>query len=637
MNVRLEWEGKPTQVERLTLPFQTVERINESRATRERDTGSLLAGGAGAGSERNLLVWGDNKLVMSSLLKEYAGAVKLVYIDPPFDTGADFSFRVHVGDADLTKSPSILEEHAYRDTWGRGRASYLSMMVERLTLVRDLLHEDGCLYLHCAPNVSHHLKLLCDEVFGSEAFKSEIIWKRSSAHSDTGQGRRQYGSIHDVILFYALGDDWTWNTQHTGYDESYIATKYRNVDPASGRRYRLDNLTGPGGEAKGNPRYEVMGVTRYWRYGEERMRELVEEGRVVQTKPGGVPQYKRFLDEMSGVPVQDVWTDIDPVNSQARDRVGYATQKPEPLLQRIIETSSQPGDLIADFFCGSGTTLTMAEKLGRRWIGTDLGRFAIHTTRKRLLNIPDCRPFDIKNLGAYERQRWQQASGNGALRAYIDTILAFYRAEPVEGFLQLHGRKAGRMVHIGATDAPVTIDEAEEVMDEMADNGIESCDLLGWEWEMGLHDTVPENARRRGLDLQLRQIPREVMERQVAEADAVRFFELAYVDLDVRRQGSEARVVLKDFIIPSEDLIPARVRERITSWSDLIDYWSVDFDHRDEPFHNQWQSYRTRDEPKLATQSDWHEYPAAGRYTIVVKVIDIFGNDTTKLAEVRIK
>jgi len=193
------------------------------------------------------------------------------------------------------------------------------------------------------------------------------------------------------------------------------------------------------------------------------------------------------------------------------------------------------------------------------------------------------------------------------------------------------------MVHVGATDAPVTIDEAEEVMDEMADNGIESCDLLGWEWEMGLHDTVPENARRRGLDLRLRQIPREVMERQVTEADAVRFFELAHVDLDVRRQGSEACVVLKDFIIPSEDLIPAKVRERITSWSDLIDYWSVDFDHRDETFHNQWQAYRTREEPALATQSDWHEYPSAGRYAIVVKIIDIFGNDTTKLAEVRIK
>jgi hypothetical protein len=290
-----------------------------------------------------------------------------------------------------------------------------------------------------------------------------------------------------------------------------------------------------------------------------------------------------------------------------------------------------------DFFAGSGTTAAVAERLGRRWIACDLGRFAVHTTRKRLLDVPDSRPFDIKNLGAYERQRWQIESGNGALRAYLDTILAFYRAEPVEGFLQLHGRKADRMVHVGATDAPVTIDEIEDVMDEMADNGIEACDLLGWEWEMGLHDTIGERARRRGLDVRPRQVPREVMERQVTGADAVRFFELAHVDLDVRRQQHEACVVLKDFAIPSEDLIPPKVRASIKSWSDLIDYWSVDFDFSDEVFHNQWQAYRTRDEPVLATQSDWHEYPESGRYAIVVKIIDIFGNDTTKLAEVRIK
>jgi adenine-specific DNA-methyltransferase len=639
VSVRLEWDGKPAKVERLSLPFQTVETINESRATRERDTGSLLAGDATAteAAWHNRLIWGDNKLVMSSLLKEHSGEIRLVYIDPPFDTGADFTFRLRVGEGDVTKAPSILEEHAYRDTWGRGRASYLSMMLERIYVIRELLTEDGSFYLHCAPNVSHHLKLLCDEVFGPEAFKSEIVWKRSSAHSDTGQGRRQYGSIHDTILFYALGDTWAWSTQHTDYDETYLASKYRNVDPETGRRYRLDNLTGPGGEAKGNPRYEVLGVSRYWRYNEARMRELIDEGRVVQTKPGGVPQYKRYLDEMPGVPVQDVWTDIDPVNSQALERMGYGTQKPESLLERIITTSSESGDLIGDFFCGSGTSLVMAEKLGRRWVGCDLGRFAIHTTRKRLLNIPDCRPFDIQNLGAYERQRWQQASGNGALRAYFDTILAFYRAETVDGFLQLHGRKAGRMVHVGATDAPVTIDECEEVMDEMADNGIEAADLLGWEWEMGLHDTVPETARRRGLDLQLRQIPREVMEREVTEADAVRFFELAYVDLDVKRNGREASVILKDFAIPSEDLIPAKVREEIDKWSGLIDYWSIDFDHRDETFHNEWQAYRTREEPALATESDWHEYPEAGRYAIVIKIIDIFGNDTTKLAEVKIK
>lgn len=635
MGVRLEWDGKPTQVERLSLPFQTVETINESRATRERDTGALFGGVGPSGGGRNQLIWGDNKLVMSSLLSEYAGKIKLVYIDPPFDIGADFSMRIEVGDGNLVKEPSILEEHAYRDTWGAGFASYLAMMYPRLVLIHELLSEDGSLYLHCGPTVSHTLRVLCDEIFGVENFRNEIIWKRTTAHSSA----KRYGPVHESILYYGKTSAATWNPQHGAHTDEYLASKYRYEDERG--TYRLSDITGAGvrrGES-GEPwrGFDVTGRGRHWMHPPSVLDQLDADGRIYWPPKGGFPAYKRYLTEGKGRPVQDVWDDINPINSQAQERVGFPTQKPEALLERIIMASSNSGDLVCDVFCGSGTTAVVAERLERRWIACDLGRFAIHTTRKRLLSIPDSRPFDIKNLGAYERQRWQVATSNGALRAYLDTILAFYRAEPIEGFAHLHGRKAGRMVHVGATDAPVTIDETEDVMDEMADNGIQACDLLGWEWEMGLHDTISETARRRGLDLCPRQIPREVMERQIAEADAVRFFELAHVDLDVRRQGREASVVLTDFLIPSEELIPAKVRDRIATWVDLIDYWSVDFDFSDEVFHNQWQAYRTRDQPALATHSDWHEYPATGRYAIVVKIIDIFGNDTTKLAEVRIK
>ena len=637
MAVRLEWEGKPEHVERLSLPFQTVETINESRATRKRDAGSLFQPNERAETARNQLVWGDNKLVVSSLLKDHAGAVRLVYVDPPFDTGTDFSFSVRIGDADVTKAPSVLEETAYRDTWGRGRSSYLTMLYERLVLIHELLSDDGTLFLHLGRNVSHYLKLVCDEIFGSEHFVNELTWKRSHAHGDTGQGARHFGRVTEAILIYRKSEDGIWNPQYTPYSDEIVKRDYKYVDENTGRRYRLMPVDGPGGATKGNPYYEFLGVRGYWRYSQQRMKQLYEAGEIVLSRTGKSLSRKRFLDDAKGTPITDLWDDVNRISPTSSERVDYATQKPEALLERIIKTSTEPGDLVADLFVGSGTSAAVAEKLGRRWIACDLGRFAIHTTRKRLLSIPDCRPFDIKNLGAYERQRWQHASSNGALRAYLDTILAFYRAEPVEGFAHLHGRKASRMVHVGATDAPVTIDETEEVMDEMAENGIEACDLLGWEWEMGLHDTITERAHRRGLDLRPRQIPREVMERQVIEADAVRFFELAHVDLDVRRQGHEACVVLKDFAIPSEDLIPPKVRERVQSWSDLIDYWSVDFDFSDEVFHNQWQAYRTREEPVLATQSDWHEYAEPGRYAIVVKIIDIFGNDTTKLAEVRIK
>jgi DNA modification methylase len=587
MSVKLDWDGKPTEVERLSLPFQTVETINQSRATRDRDSGSLLAGqDSGSRCPPNELIWGDNKLVMSSLLKDYAGKIDLIYIDPPFDTGADFSYRVEVGDESLEKQPSILEEHAYRDTWGRGRGSYLSMLYERLLLMYELLSDTGSLVVHLDWHQGHYVKVLLDEIFGAERFLNEIIWW----YYNKLQGNiNRFASNHDVLFWYAKSDRYTFN--------------------------RLK-------EQRDKPKRQQK---RVWDPETKSLKQARDdEGNLVYYM-----ETERTID--------DVWRLPYLMPADKIENVRYETQKPRAVAERVISAATAPGELVADFFCGSGTALIAAEHLDRRWIGSDLGRFAVHTTRKRLLNVPDCRPFEIKNLGAYERQRWQRESGNGQLTDYLDTILSFYKAESVEGFSNLHGQKAGRMIHVGATDAPVTIDELEEVMDEMADNGIESCDVLGWEWEMGLHDTISETARRRGLDLRPLQIPREIIEPGLRDADAVRFFELAHVDLDVKRNKREVSVVLKDFAIPSEELIPHEVRERIESWSDLIDYWSVDFDYTDDTFHNQWQAYRTREEPKLARESVPHEYEKAGRHTIVVKIIDIFGNDTTKLAEVAVK
>ncbi|MHB1539399.1 MAG: site-specific DNA-methyltransferase [Solirubrobacteraceae bacterium] len=497
MTVRLEWDGKPDRVERLHLPFQTVETINESRATRERDAGALFGGDDPGDTDRNVLIWGDNKLVMSSLLAEYAGKIKLIYIDPPFDTGTDFSHRVSIGDATVTKLPSILEEHAYRDTWGMGRDSYVTMLYERLLLMYELLSDDGLLFLHLGVGVAHLGRMLLDEIFGTNNFRNQIVWKRTTAHSDAGT----LGSVHESILLYSKTESWTWNPQFVDYDEEYVKRYYRYED-GDGRRYASGDVAaaGPGPARRFGKDLREPPTGSHWRFSQGKIDEYIANGRIFFTK-NGFPRYKRYLDEMPGMPLQDVWTDVLPVVSWSKERLGYDTQKPETLIERILLLATNEKDLVADFFAGSGTTPAVAEKLGRRWIGCDLGRFAIHTTRKRLLNIPDCRPFDIKNLGSYERQRWQIKSGNGALRAYLDTILAFYRAEPVDGFQHLHGRKGKRMVHVGATDAPVTIDETEDVMDEMAENGIEACDLLGWEWEMGLHDTISERARRRGLDL----------------------------------------------------------------------------------------------------------------------------------------
>jgi site-specific DNA-methyltransferase (adenine-specific) len=260
-------------------------------------------------------------------------------------------------------------------------------MAARLVELHRVLKPTGSLYLHCDPTASHYLKIILDTIFGPDQFRNEIIWKRTSAHSDRAQGNIVHvGRVHDVILFCTKTDAAKRSEVYLSYDEKYLNQFYRYQDP-DGRRYRLDNLSGPGGAAKGNPRYEFLGVTRYWRYSKAKMEELYRQGRVVQTKPGAVPAYKRYLDEMPGVPLQDIWDDISPISPQAAERLGYPTQKPLALLERIIQASSNPGDLVLDPFCGCGTTIAAAQKLGRRWVGIDVTYLAIALQKYRLQDM----------------------------------------------------------------------------------------------------------------------------------------------------------------------------------------------------------------------------------------------------------
>ena len=358
----------------------------------------------------NQLYYGDNLDVLRLHVADES--VDLVYLDPPFNSNANYN--VLFAERDGTQAAAQIK--AFEDTWrwdeGAARAyadvveaggrvsqvmqafrtflgesdmlAYLAMMAPRLVELRRVLKPTGSLYLHCDPTASHYLKMLLDAVFGPVNFRTEIVWKRSSAHSDAKQGRTQHGRIHDVILFYTKTDAWDWNHVFTPYDASYTDAFYKHVEPKTGRRYRLGDLTGPGGAAKGNPSYEVMGVTRFWRYSKAKMAELTRQGRIVQMKPGAVPAYKRYLDEMTGVSLQDLWSDIGPIGAQAQERLGYPTQKPEALLARIIAASSHEGAIVLDPFCGCGTTIAAAQALGRRWIGIDVTNLAITLIRHRL-------------------------------------------------------------------------------------------------------------------------------------------------------------------------------------------------------------------------------------------------------------
>ena len=342
--------------------------------------------------------------------------VDLIYLDPPFNSKTNYNVLYaadSAGDAQM---------RAFEDTWQwdeaagermarfegaiahplhgavcglyqvlgpSGMMAYLSYMAERLHACHRLLKQTGSLYLHCDPTASHYLKVLCDATFGPGRFLDEITWQRTSSHNDGAQGRKQFGRIRDVLLFYSRGEEWTWNPVFTPYDQSYIDRFYRHVERGTGRRYRLGDLTGPGGAAKGNPQYEVMGVTRHWRYSRERMRELMDAGRIVQTAPGRVPAYKRYLDEMPGKPLQDLWADIPPVSPAARERLGYPTQKPLALLERILSVSSNEGDVVLDPFCGCGTAIEAAYRLNRQWVGIDISPFAIDLIRNRRLKDLD--------------------------------------------------------------------------------------------------------------------------------------------------------------------------------------------------------------------------------------------------------
>lgn len=645
--VELVWNGKTNEVCNLVLPFQTIEQVDEPRAERASDTNPQMQLFDQRGRQQkgwtNKLIWGDNKIILSSLKNgpmreeiERQGGLKLIYIDPPFDVGADFSMDIEIGDQTFTKKPNILEEIAYRDTWGKGADSFISMLYERLILMRDLLAEDGSIYVHIGRNVSYLIRSLCDEVFGVDHAVNELTWKRSHAHGDTGQGAIHFGRVTEAILYYCRSAKPTWNAQYTAYTDEVITRDYKYVDEATGRRYRLMPVDGPGGGSKGNPYYEFLGVKGYWRYSQSTMQELYDRGEIVLSSTGRSLSRKRFLEDAKGTPVTDLWDDVNRISPTSSERLGYDTQKPEALLERIIKASSNEGDLIADFFCGSGTTAAVAEKLGRKWICTDLGKFAIHTTRKRMIGVQrslkdegkNFRAFEILNLGRYERQHYVGVNPN--LReeekrkqqdqkesAFVDLILSAYKAERIEGFECFRGVKSGRVVAIGPVNLPVTRLFVEELILEARKKRITKADILGFEFEMGLFPNVLDEARGKGIDISPKYIPADVFDKRAVERGQVAFHDVAAIEVkplivapkkktdmptvaveltdfsvfysqesirdaeeSLKNKGSKIVVENGQIVKVSKDAKGIVKRDVLTrQWTDWIDYWAVDFNY----------------------------------------------------------
>lgn len=666
--VELVWNGKTNEVTNIVLPFQVIEQIDEPRALKPEDTKDQfdifdLRGRQKSGWS-NKLIWGDNKLILSSLKNgplreeiEKQGGIKLIYIDPPFDVGADFSMDVEIGEDTFTKRPNVLEELAYRDTWGKGADSFIAMIYERLILMRDLLADEGSIYVHCDWRLNASLRLVLNEIFNF--FQREIVWS-----FDTKSGYKTKANnwirSHETILFFTKDPNRNiFNKQYTEYDEEYLS-RFKKVDE-NGRKYRDD---------RGN-------------------------------------RERQYLDELKGIATSDVWTDIKSFQQDATsdEYLKYPTQKRELLLERIIKASSNENDIVADFFCGSGTTLAVAEKLGRKWIGTDLGKFAIHTTRKRMIQVQrtlkeegkDFRAFEILNLGKYERAHYIGVNFNlrqdelqkqieQKEKDFIELILKAYKAETVENFRCFHGKKAGRIVAVGPVNLPVTRLFVEEIILECREKRISRVDILAFEFEMGLFPNIQEEAKTKGIDLALKYIPREVFDKRAIEKNQVVFHDVSYIEAKPLVKKNSVAVELTDFsVFYSQDSIEnaastlANGKNKIVveagkivkvnkdndgivtkeiltkNWTDWIDYWSVDFDFEskreiirakdpatgeieeiwtgDFIFENEWQSFRTKKDRSLELKTPYHECKP-GRNKIAIKVVDIFGNDTMKIIDV---
>jgi adenine specific DNA methylase Mod len=446
--VELVWNGKTSEVTNIVLPFQVIEQVDEPRAEKPGDTNLQYDLFDTRGRQQkgwtNKLIWGDNKLILSSLKNgpirdeiEQQGGIKLIYIDPPFDVGADFSMDIEIGEETFTKKPNILEELAYRDTWGKGADSFISMIYERLMLMRDLLAEDGSIYVHCDWRVDKYLICVLEEIFGKHNYINNIQWLRSYTTGSSKAISNKYPVNIDTLIYFRKGNDFTFNKPFKPYTEGTIK-RYDKIDEF-GKKYKWENLKS---------------------YSKEKLDDLLSKG-LAKFNPGSkYPVYKQYLDEDKGTPVDCLWSDLAHSGTFGNDKIGYPTQKPEALLERIINASSNENDIVADFFCGSGTTIAVAEKHNRKWIGTDLGKFAIHTTSKRLIQVQrslkesgkDFRAFEILNLGKYERahntnlreeERKKQLEQKE--KDFIKLILHAFRAEPVENFKCFHGKKAGRM------------------------------------------------------------------------------------------------------------------------------------------------------------------------------------------------
>ncbi|MBN2151304.1 MAG: site-specific DNA-methyltransferase [Candidatus Lokiarchaeota archaeon] len=656
--VELIWPAKtkaaPADSERPSASIEAVERFfSEPGEARPRG---------------NVLFWGDNLDVLRQVLAQHTDPVDMIYIDPPFFSGGTFSVR----------APGRNFPRAYKDTWQDGLPQYLEYMHERLVLMHALLRDGGSMYVHLDWHVSHYIKVMLDEIFGYENFRNQIIWKRLTYKQTQVKA---YGVLHDVILFYTKGKDaYTWNDVRAGYGEERLKKYFCWVETPDGKNVKLtrDQLDGNSPVPEGrrfalnpvinpNPNrpnltYDFLGITKVWKYTREKMRDYHARGRVFQPSPGVLPQKKQYLDESVGMKLNDLFLDIGAVMGGSNERLDFDTQKPLKLLERLIQVSTNPGDTVADFFSGSGTTLEAAEGLGRRWIGCELARPGINATRRRLVGR---QPGSLQGQNRAQRDGPSPFVVNKArsaveiawlsdAREHARALLALYGADLVEASKYSVGSRNGRAVIVTPPGVPATLATAAELVEGVAsDTGHTSgVDVLAGQWALEFGEN-PSTFSKRCPGVQLVQVPsaRDIMASLVGTG--LQFEDLVHDRVPAAIKAAVPFQVLPDVLI-KEGLVDGQLtlalegyrfngggggEERAGADGDqlaLVDFIGVDWDHDGMVFSGGSCSVQSKRNPIVARQFS-HQYQVGGPHVVLVRIIDALGHESSRRGRVDVK
>lgn len=600
------------------------------------------------GTWMNRLVYGDNLLTMQALLAgapqtglpSLRGKVDLIYIDPPFDSKADYRTPITLPNANLEQKPTVIEQFAYADTWEEGTISYLKMIYPRLMLMKELLSKKGSIYVHIDWHIGAYVKIILDDIFEKDNFRNEIIWKRGTVKGAKAVGN-QYARNHDMILYYSRSNDYVYHTQYLPYTEEYIKQRYTK-DDNDGRGPYTDQAIG----------------TR----SEESLKELEKDNRIFVTS-NGKRRVKYYLSEAKGIALDDSWNDISEVNSMAKENVGYATQKPEPLLERIIKASSNEGDLVCDFFGGSGTTAAVAEKLSRRWITCDIGKPAALVMRKRFIDH-DVKPFLYQSIGDYQKEAFHN---NKKLRRVGDlsqVVLGLFGALPFtpeqvsdRNFGYIKGTRTLVMV-----DSPnrlttaATVRRAVEAKASLLGGDWDKVIVLGWNFAFDISQAIE---KYKNSNVEVLVIPPDLLDKlskkgfkKLIADKTVRFSSLQYlvvnpVEVKTNESGEdELSISLNNYVLLSPDNIPLDDKDKLKLQQvmeqdplSLVEYWSIDPDYDGETFRSTWQDYRENvdndSDPLHCVYSARIKMPHKDERKVCVKAVDVFGFESQVILDVK--